>query len=342
MVVVLQDRSFEDYTEYLKENRKRIKELLYLSEDSPARKTYGSVFKDNFIEVDRNKTSSMNIAATDSSEFVRELYNGKKLVLSRAYTKFNETVSSRFVSRVISVGREEMNTFLVMLMEHLEHQSVIDFLKTGSRADAVLIDGSITGRLAHHRKTLNAEGFEEFPSEYYSVLGDLVESSKVTGIPLLFVAKSSETTIFRRFLSSMIGRDEKEDRNITDHLLVKSLSTSSGYTIPVRVKYKFPGSEAEYEISTFHVLPDISDVPFKVDYVHSIESDGNKVPEEIISMLFFGYTGYKVYNIWLSDVDNAVKFRKPEVENIYMREFERQIGIQFYETRGERRVRTRI
>jgi len=62
----------------------------------------------------------------------------------------------------------------------------------------------------------------------------------------------------------------------------------------------------------------------------------------VLKVMIYGYTGYKVYNLWLSDIDNMVKFRKNEVENVYLKEFERVVGIPFYETRGERRARIRI
>lgn len=341
-MIILQDSSFEEYTSYLNDNRENIRELLYLSEDSPVRKIYEPVFRENFTGLEQNQQSNLRVAATDSSEFIRELYNGKKLILSRSFTKFGDEVHTRFISRVMSVDREDMNTFMVMLMEHLEHRSVIDFLESGPEADAVLVDGSITGRLFHRRSKLNAEGFEDFPAEYYSTLGKLISASETAGIPLVFQAKSSETTIFRRYLSECLNRESAEDAKITDHLLVKSLADSSGYTFPVKAKYSVPSIGMETEVSTFHILPDTTDVPLKVDYVHSGDEDSGKVPEEIIRMLFYGYAGYKVYNLWLSDVDNAVKFRKQEVESIFMKEFERRIGIQFYETRGERRVRTRI
>ena len=64
--------------------------------------------------------------------------------------------------------------------------------------------------------------------------------------------------------------------------------------------------------------------------------------ERIVDTIFWAYAGQKVYNIWLSKVDNMVKFRSEEVEKIYMRQFEKTIGIPMYETRGERRARIRI
>lgn len=341
-MIFLQDRSFEEYITYLNENRDSIRELLYLPENSPARTTFDRVFKDNFVNLDRSSGATLKVAATDSSEFIRELYNGKKIILSRAFTKYGNRTESRFISRVMSVDREDMGTFMGMLMEHLEHLSVKDFLDEGSDSNVVLIDGSITGRLAHSEKPLRAEGFENFHSEYFKGMNEMVEASDKAGIPLVFVAKSSETTIFRRHLSGILKRDVREDRKITDHLLVKSLAVSPGYTVPVKEEYSAGIEDRKITVSTFHLIPDLTDVPLKVDYVHPTSGRESKVPEDIIKMLFYGYTGYKVYNLWLSDVDNAVKFRKQEVENIYMKEFERHTGIQFYETRGERRVRTRV
>ena len=37
-----------------------------------------------------------------------------------------------------------------------------------------------------------------------------------------------------------------------------------------------------------------------------------------------------------------VKFRAAEMENVYMKAFESEIGVEFYETRGERRARLRV
>ncbi len=340
-MISLDDESFSSYADYLRENRDAIRELLFLSEDSAVRKAYDAVFQDNFISMDQGSPTRLRIAATDSSEFIRELYNGRKLILSRAFTKSADTLKSTFFSRVMSVDREDMNTFMVMLMENLEHLSAIDFLEN-AESDAILLDGSVTGRFNHRVLTLRAEGFENFHEEYFNVISNLIRTSVEKKVPILFVAKSSETTIFRRHLSSLIGRNVDSDRRVTDHLLVKSLARNPGYTRPVKSSYTIPLTGEKATVSTFHIVPDQSDVPLKVDYVHTSGQADEDVPEVIINMLFYGYAGYKVYNLWLSDVDNSVKFRKEEVERIFMKEFERQIGIQFYETRGERRARIRI
>ena len=75
----------------------------------------------------------------------------------------------------------------------------------------------------------------------------------------------------------------------------------------------------------------------------SPKNDGSSdISENIRNLLFWGYGGLKVHNIWLSRVDDLVKFRSEETENVFMRAFEKEIGISLYETRGERRARIRI
>lgn len=336
----MQDNSFEEFSAYLNENAESIRDLLYLPENSPVREFFTPLFLDNFIRRGTEENCDLSIAATDSSEFIRELYNGKKLILVRAFTKLQDEIAPRFLSRVLSIGRDDTSKLLTMLMEHLEHLSVIDFLESG-KCDAVLIDGSITGRLAHGLDELDAEGFERLPLEYFSDITRLIKIANNRGIPLLFVAKSSETTIFRRHLESSSGR-RQQFTGITDHLLVKSIAPGPGYTRPVTADYRIPGSDTDVKISTFHLIQDLGDIPMKIDFVHNESNGITEIPERIVNMLFFGYAGYKVHNLWLADVDNAVKFRKSDTENVFMKEFEKQVGVQFYETRGERRVRTRI
>ncbi len=335
----LPDDTFLEYREYLRTNRDRIRELLFLSNDSPTRKIYEVPFRDNFFQYTGEEFGISDISATDSSIFVRELYNGKKIIISRAFTKYGGEVWPSSFTGIMWVDREDMGQFTVMMMEHLEHLSVLKFLRE-RRPFAALIDGSLTGRLFHRKATLLAEGYENFPEKYFLSLKNLIELSLDTEVPLIFIAKSSETSIFRRFLSERYSIDDDTHREVTDHLLVKSIANSRGYTNPVTRDYTIPTTDFTFKISTLHVLPDVRDIPLKVDLVQ--HADVKEIPPDIINMIFYGYAGYKVYNLWLADVDNAVKLRRSEIENIYMKEFERQIGVEFYETRGERRARTRI
>lgn len=351
--------TYEDYLKYLEENTDSIRGGMLIDQDSPLRALYLQGFLDNFHERGEKEIRPGDLSATDSSEFVRELYNGKKLILIRAFAKSKEYVAKDFICEVINVNRDEIRNFSILLMEHTEHVATSRLLEE-KRPDYVLMDGSLIGRLYHKRNRIDAENYENFMEDYFRQLYALISTCLKSDIPMIFIAKSSETTVLRRFILDHLGDHgmtqeemaEEKGKKRTDHLLVKSFATGSGYTTPLRVSVEVGKNDAglgKLNVVTLHALPDSNDLPIKVDLVLPQAQEGMhgreekyEVPEDIIDLLFWGYGGLKTHNIWLADVDREVKFRQKEVEELYMRTFERIIGIPFYETRGERRARIRI
>ncbi len=349
--------TFSLFIDFLRDNRDQIKDDLEMSRDSWRRKLYGEVFQDNYIPAPSPVPVTGKVSSTDSTEFIRELYNGKKLILIRAYTVLGKRIYPSFIPRVISVSRDDLQRFTIMLMEHSEHLSILEMLKV-EHPDYILVDGSLSGRLFRKFKPLDADGFSDFNREYLSVLGNMLEMASSKKIPVIFMAKSSETSLFRRYLITLLRRAKKEDKMLdeeeslkaNDHFLVKSLATGEGYTKPLLqpVKKLWGRSDEKFPLLTTHLVPRFNDLPLKVDVFMSMddpvpdEIEGGTLRDDLINLMFWGYGDLKTYNIWLADVDRLVKFRNSEVENIYMKAFEKEIGISFYETRGERRARLRI
>ncbi len=348
--------TFTLFMDFLRTNRDEIKNSLEMAENSWRRELYGPVFRKNFIEAPETEpVSGKAVSSTDSTEFIRELYNGKKLILIRAYTVLGKKIFPSFISEVISVSRDDLQQFTIMLMEHSEHLSIIDMLKEES-PDYVLVDGSLTGRIFRKFKVLNADGYREFSRKYIDALGEMLELASKKNIPVIFMAKSSESKLFRTYLLNLLKQENSHNETITeeeklsasDHFLVKSMARKAGYTVPLLQAVPRIWGEGRFPVLTTHILPRINDLPLKVDVVFSTEgqvpdiTEGSNLPEDVMNLLFWGYGDLKTYNIWLADVDRLVKFRNSEVENIYMRAFEREIGVSFYETRGERRARLRI
>ncbi len=346
------NETYGDFVIFLRENRERIRDDLIMPETSPRRDLYSDSFRRHFLPPP-SESFGRNISATDSSEFVRELYNGKKIILVRSYTSAGKNIYSSFVPRVMNVGRDDLQRFITMLMEHSEHMSVLSMLEK-EKPDMVLIDGSISGRINRKRQHLVAEGYTEFYNDYVQSLAAVMDRSRSLGIPLIFIAKSSESRVFKKFLLGEIGKGlsandqirAELDSGLNDHYLIKSLATGPGYTEPVLQSSTVGDgiSARSYQYYTTHILPEARDLPLKLDFVlpeNDMENSGN-LARSIISMAFWAYGGTKVHNLWLADIDRLVKFRKEEVEDIYMKTFEREIGISFYETRGERRARIRI
>lgn len=348
--------TFTLFMDFLRNNREEIRNSLEMAEDSWRRELYGPVFRENFImSPETEPATGKTVSSTDSTEFIRELYNGKKLILIRAYTVLGKRIFPSFISEVISVSRDDLQQFTIMLMEHSEHLSIIGMLKE-ENPDYILVDGSLTGRIFRKFKPLNAEGYREFSRKYMEALGEMLELASDKGIPVIFMAKSSESKLFRTYLLGLVRQEQRgpgllereEKLNASDHFLVKSLAKFPGYTVPLLQAVPKIWGEGKFPVLTTHMLPRVNDLPLKVDVVFSTggqvpdATEGSALPHDVLNLLFWGYGGLKTYNIWLADVDRLVKFRNSEVENIYMKAFEREIGVSFYETRGERRARLRI
>ena len=339
--------TYSDFVAYLSSNMQEIRDSLVMEQGSEPYLHYQEAFRRNFHPFSPNTDRSYTVSATDSTEFVRELYSGKKLILIRAYSRLGEGIWSKFLAEVLSVARDDLSPLVSLLMEHNEHLSVIDVLRD-RKPDFALIDGSLIGRFMHESRQINAAKYEDFMETYFSTLADLFGIASETGVPLVFVSKSSDSRMFVRYLQGMMG-DPARKTEETDHLLVRSMARFSGYTTPLIVPMKIAAENGKVNVVTFHAVPDTMDLPIKVDVysgsAQDIVSDRPKpalVSEALLNMIFWGYGGLKTHNIWLADVDRLVKFRTPEIENLYMKTFERMTGIQFYETRGERRARIRI
>lgn len=350
--------TYGEFVGYLDDNINKITESLLMGKNSHLREIYQKPFSENYIRYDSRDFTVNAISATDSSEFVRELYNGKKLILIRSYTKINNEVFNDFKVEVINVDRDQLTKFIVLLMEHSEHTSILNSLRE-TQPDYVLVDGSLIGRLYHDTNKIKAENYNEFQKVYFGTLGELIDTCIERKIPLVFIAKSSESKIFKNFLLRSINMEKSEavtgemKSANTDHYLVRSLADSPGYTtplvVPINMKWNHDTDKEKLNVVTFHALPRIDDLPIKVDVIvpeaqefsHE-RTEKFQIGEKIIDMIFWGYGGLKTHNIWLADIDRLVKFKTKEVEEVYMKTFERKTGIQFYETRGERRARLRI
>jgi hypothetical protein len=201
--------TFKEFHDFLMENSERIRSELVMSEDSPLKDLYSDAFRRNYILHDEELQPVSDVSATDSSEFVRELYNGKKLILIRGYTLYRGEIFSSFIPSVTEVSREHVQAFLTMLMEHSEHHSILNMLKSKSPG-YILVDGSFSGRIMRKSSRLDAEGFNKFREEYMRTLVNLIEKSEEKGIPMVFISKGSESRKFKRLLLKEILKTNPE------------------------------------------------------------------------------------------------------------------------------------
>ncbi len=345
--------TFSDFIDYLNKNRNIIRKSMKMDEKSDIYLLLKDAFNQNFHDFKPHDPENINVASTDSSEFVRMLYIGKNIVIIRAYTIYKNEISKHFIADMVAVNPEELMNFKILLMEYAEHKSIINLLDKSS-PEYIFVDGSLNGRLSHSTEALKIENYQGFMVEYFRTLKEMIKKAYDKNAKLIFIAKSSYSDSFKNYLLNSIRPELlnsdplKNEIKIyaNDHAIIKAMAHSRGYTTPVMYKKILGGFDVNYV--SFDVLPKVEDLPMMVHILAKDfqKEDLNEAPynidENIINLIFYGYTSYRVYNLWLVDVDKKVKFRKNEMENIYMRAFEKATGITFYETRGERRVRIRV
>ncbi len=348
--------TFYDFMDYLNKNRDKIKKSMKMDESSKIYNFYKDLFDKNYFSFEPYEIDKADVAATDSSEFTRTLYNGKNIIIIRGYTSYNNEIVKDFKVDIMPVNPNDLMNFTILLMEDSEHKSIIELLNNHN-PEYIFIDGSLKGRLSHRNKPLDIENYENFMEEYFRNLRAMIKKAYEKNVKLIFIAKSDYSDSFRKYLLSLVEKDllnsaiiEHENKYYSnDHYLIKSFAEYRGYTTPLM--YKNTSNNIPVNYVTFDVLPDKNDLPMKIDvlskeFIKEDLKNKDNIPyninKNIINLIFYGYNSYKVYNLWLVNVDKAVKFRSKEMENVYMKAFQRETGIPFYETRGERRVRLRV
>jgi len=107
-------------------------------------------------------------------------------------------------------------------------------------------------------------------------------------------------------------------------------------------------------IVSFHLLFDIRDTPLRIDvpswffgsentlrtFMETQFREGAKDrAEKLIRMLKPGYAGLMDYNVWLKRADEQVKLQDKDMDNLYERVLEKELGLTLIHTRGYRRVK---
>ncbi|HID90988.1 TPA: DNA double-strand break repair nuclease NurA [Candidatus Bathyarchaeota archaeon] len=150
------------------------------------------------------------------------------------------------------------------------------------------------------------------------------------------MAKNPEWYVRRSFKNSLIENRYKKDEFLK-------------YAVNVIQKVlKFP------TVVSFHLLLDRRDTPLRIDipsWVLGSENTLNTLEknrllkdvdddlEELICMLRSGYAGLMDYNVWLKRADEEVKLRRKDMDALYERVLEKELGVTLVHTRGYRRVK---
>lgn len=148
----------------------------------------------------------LSVAAVDSSVYSNLLSTGGVFYVVRSLAvcrgieqKLLE--SDVFFSKGGSVAERE---YISVKMEMLEFQVALEALKRGFDCSAILIDGSLFGRLVHVPLESKVEEDRLVLIDYFRVYRELLDLCREKGVRLVGVAKESRSTAFRDYLLKQI------------------------------------------------------------------------------------------------------------------------------------------
>jgi len=151
------------------------------------------------------------VVAVDGSRGIRPFASGATLYVARALAICRkESFRTLEVDAFLSKGKAtEIEVFVNRKMEWLEFKAAIKALEDGNLSNvAVLLDGSLFGRLAHLPRDQPAEGMRSFMIEYFETYHELLNLCRKREVLLLGVSKDSRSSFLRNFLLGKILEEE--------------------------------------------------------------------------------------------------------------------------------------
>lgn len=329
---------YQSLKKYLIENSDFIKDSLMISKNDPIFLKLKQIVYQRYKPLEEKIKPEGGVWATDGSLYVRELYNGMKFVVSRAVSTNGKDSLQKSSFDLIHIEREYLPEFTKRIMEMNEHRAATNVIVNGG-FKIMIMDGSLSGRL--YWPKIKNENMDKLKPMYYKELKNLLKAAHQNNTTIIYLSKTSET---RKFLKDLLTGDidfqkSIEKRYITDHMLLRSVCETPGYTSPLEVDIEGDiMEEFKGKYYTFHIIPEIGDTPMKVDFISFSEGVDEKV---VCGWIMDAYSSLSVHNVWLVAADRMAKITRDEVEKIINPYFEEASGLIFSETRGERRERFR-
>ena len=329
---------YSELDTFLKSNSSRIREDLMLSKSNPLYEYYRDRVRNLLHEMPEPVKPPYEICATDGSEYVQELYNGKKFVVARAISQIMDREYFSTYFNVLGMDRDDVQQLVKRIMESAEHKAALEAVKK-EESCLMIMDGSVSGRFWWGKKVYEGEIGKDFYREYMDSFVSFLKQAREKKIIVLYISKTSETSVMKKELhkNEKTLPDFVKINNLTDHVLIKSIAEKPCYTDPILMQSEYEGYMCNFQ--TVHVLPEMDDLPMKIDMI--IPEGVTTSVDEIISWMMWGYTGIRSHNLWVSLVDKKVKLNR-DTTRVVMEMFENEIEVWNAETRGQRRERIRL
>ncbi|MEM3566116.1 MAG: DNA double-strand break repair nuclease NurA [Candidatus Bathyarchaeia archaeon] len=224
--------------------------------------------------------ADLDILAVDSSVYTNLLSNGGIFYIIRSMAVWKDIVSKRLEVDVI-FSRDKMSRIRELItakMEMLEFEVALEALKNGFSGDAVLLDGSLYGRVSHVPIESKAEEERDALLRYFKVYKELLDFCERYGILLVGVSKESRSTFYRDYLLSLIF-DEKlkevdmgeEDKNRLKEIFYQILDVERiAFSKFSKLKEKYGDKLETIELILRELTSSRPDYQLIMNYVYSI------------------------------------------------------------------------
>jgi hypothetical protein len=160
-----------------------------------------------------------DILAIDSSVYTNLLSNGGVFYIIRSLAIRKDVVSKKLESDVI-FSRDKMSRireFISTKMEMFEFEVALEALKNGFEGDAILLDGSLYGRVSHVPIESKVEEERDALLHYFRVYRDLLDVCRRSSILLVGISKESRSTFYRDYLLSLIFDEKLKELDVEEN-----------------------------------------------------------------------------------------------------------------------------
>ncbi len=200
----------EGFSEQILGKRERIREMLVRGRTSPLDPELGGLLRSHWLPTAASPIE-MEVVAVDGSRALRPYASGAFLYIVRALAlwrrqRFRLLEADAFLSKARATA---INTFVDTRVEYLEFEVAKKAILEGNLAGgALLLDGSLHGRMAHLPRDGPAEGMKGFMLHYFESLHQLLELCRQRRILILGVSKDSRSSFFRDYLLNILFTQE--------------------------------------------------------------------------------------------------------------------------------------
>jgi hypothetical protein len=191
------------FAKELRSKRERLRQTLMAAEVTEVDRCLREAFQKEWRDLSPPVRREFRVVAVDSGRAHQEYALGAVLYVCRAVAVSSWGKSYRAVvsdSHVIVSPREQLSNLVSLRSEHVEHQVALEALKDAKDVDAVLLDGSLYGRVLHVPVCFDYPGETALYLKYVETLSQLFEECRRRKILLLGVSKDSLAAHLTRLL----------------------------------------------------------------------------------------------------------------------------------------------